>query len=276
MNEYIEMLRIKDWVKFYPIIPIIGAVLAYADLITLILIGIVFFCVIGYGFVINNYFDVEIDKKHTKKMEANKNPLAAGTVARSSILILCGVLLAIAVVISSLLNPVGLLFTLMSILFLTLYSAKYIRFKERFFVDIISHGMMSGLFPFLAGFTLAGGNLMLFSSTGLVVPLLFMVIGCEALITHQINDYREDLGNSDTTVVRIGLKNGWILLILFVVLSLINLEIIFYYFDIGAAISPELITDLFNVGIVIYICAFTYLVAYPIYMCRGEIKKCFQ
>ena len=276
MNEYIEMLRIKDWVKFYPIISIIGAVLAYADLVTLILIGIVFFCVIGYGFVINNYFDVEIDKKHTKKMEANKNPLAAGTVTRSDTLILCGVLLAIAVVISSLLNPIGLLFTLMSILFLTLYSAKYIRFKERFFVDIISHGIMFGLFPFLAGFTLAGGNLILFSSVGLVIPSLFMVIGCEALITHQINDYREDFRNSDTTVVRIGLKNGWILLILFVILSLINLELIFHYFDIGAAIGSELVTDLFNVGIVVHVCTFTYLVAYPIYMCRGEIKKCFQ
>lgn len=26
--------------------------------------------VIGYGFVINNYFDVEIDKRHTKKSRA--------------------------------------------------------------------------------------------------------------------------------------------------------------------------------------------------------------
>ena len=100
MSEYLKMVRIKDWVKFYPFFPLIGALLADTDLVTLILIAITFFCVIGYGFVINNYFDTEIDKKHAEKIRVNKNPLAAGTVTKMGTLILCGVLLTMGIAIS--------------------------------------------------------------------------------------------------------------------------------------------------------------------------------
>ena len=272
MNEYLKMVRIKDWIKFYPFFPLIGALLANADLLTLILISIAFFCVIGYGFVINNYFDTEIDKKHAGKVKVNKNPLAAGTVTKKGTLMLCGVLLAFGIAIPGLLSLMGLFFTLMSILFLTIYSARYTRLKERYFIDILSHGLMFGLFPFLAGFTLADGDLALFSSMGLAIPGLFVIIGCEALITHQISDYREDLGITDTTIVRIGLKNGWFLLGIIVSLSIIDLEIIAHYFDIGA-ITNYAITDLPEFKIVIHVFAFIYLIAYPLYMCRDEVKK---
>ncbi len=274
MSEYLRMMRVKDWIKFYPFFPLIGALLANASLVTFILIGIAFFCVIGYGFVINNYFDVEIDKKHAGKIKVNKNPLVAGTVTKRGTLTLCGLLIAIAIAISGLLDWIGLLFTFMSILFLTIYSARYTRLKERFFIDIISHGMMFGLFPFLAGFTLAGGDLALFSSTGLAIPGLFMIVGCEALITHQINDYREDLGITDTTIVRIGLKNGWFFLFVLVSLSIIDLEIVAHYFEIGALINYEAIADLPGIGMIVHAFALTYLIAYPIYMCQGELKKC--
>ena len=132
---------------------------------------------------------------------------------------------------------------------------------------------MSCLFPFLAGFTLAGGDLALFSSIGLAIPSLFMIVGCEALITHQINDYREDLGITDTTIVRIGLKNGWFFLGIFVSLSIIDLEMIAHYFDIEAIINYGVIADLPEFGIVIHVFALIYLIAYPIYMCRDEVKK---
>ena len=101
---------------------------------------------------------------------------------------------------------------------------------------------------------LAGGNL---NTLTLLIASLFMIIACEALLTHQINDYREDFGISSTTVVRVGLKRGWTMLVLFVLLSIVILELIAYCSDIGMMLHGG---------------AFAYLIAYPLYTCRGEIR----
>ena len=255
MTEYLKMLRVKEWIKFFTLIPLTGAILAHATPSVLILVGIIFFCVIGYGFVINNYFDIEIDKRNMKKVRMGKNPLSAGKITKEGTLMLMGVLLVIPIALSCFLTLSGVLFTVLSISFLTLYSInKYIRLKERFIVDIITHGLMFGLLPFLAGFTLAGGNL---NTLTLLVASLFMIIGCEALLTHQINDYGEDFGNSSTTVVRVGLKRGWAMLVFFVLLSIVNLELIVHCSDIGMLLHGG---------------AFAYLIAYPLYTCKGEIQ----
>ena len=212
---------------------------------------------IAFGFVVNNYFDVEIDLRNTKKVRRGNNPLSSGRVTKRGTFALMCMLLAIAITLACFLSPgiSGVLFTLLCISLLTLYSInKYIRLKERFIVDIITHGMMFGLFPFLAGFTLAGGDL---NTLTLLAASLFMIIGCEALLTHQINDYGEDFGNSSTTVVRVGLKRGWAMLVFFVLLSIVNLELIVHCSDIGMLLHGG---------------AFAYLIAYPLYTCKGEIQ----
>ena len=254
LKETLKMLRVKEWIKFFTPIPLIGAILAHATPFALILIGVIFFCVIGYGFVINNYFDVEIDRRNTKKVRMDKNPLSAGKVTKEGTFMLMSVLLAIPIALSWFLTLSGVLFTMLSISFLTLYSVKYIRLKERFIVDILTHGLMFGMFPFLAGFALAGGDL---NTLTVLIASLFMIIGCEALLTHQINDYGEDFGNSSTTVVRVGLKRGWAMLVFFVLLSIVNLELIVHCSDIGMLLHGG---------------AFAYLIAYPLYTCKGEIQ----
>jgi 4-hydroxybenzoate polyprenyltransferase len=254
LRGYLKMLRVKEWIKFFIPIPLIGAILGDATPAVLILVGIIFFCVISYGFVINNYFDVDIDNRNTKKVMMGKNPLSAGKITKQGTFMLMSVLLVIPIALSCFLTRSGFLFTLVSIVFLTLYSVRYIRLKERFIVDILTHGMMFGLFPFLAGFTLAGDELNMLT---LLIASLFMIIGSESLLTHQINDYNEDLGNSSTTVVRVGLKRGWALLIVFVLLSMVILELIAHCSDIEVMLHGG---------------AFAYLIAYPLYSCRGEIK----
>ena len=254
VKEYIRMLRVKEWIKFFIFIPIIGAFLAGATPSILILVGVIFFCVIGFGFVINNYFDVEIDRQNTKKVRHGKNPIAAGKVTKTETCLLMALLLAIPIALSYLLTLTGFLFTLLSISFLTLYSMRYIRLKERFIVDVITHGLMFGFFPFLAGFTLAGGDLDMLT---FLVAFLALILGCVALLTHQINDYEEDLGNSSTTVVTAGLKGGWTLLIFFVLLSFANLAVITHYSGIGVLIQGSVLA---------------YFIAYPLYACRAEIR----
>ena len=256
LNEYLKMLRVKEWIKFFAPIPLIGAILAPATPFVLISVGVIFFCVIAFGFVVNNYFDIEIDLKNTKKVSRGNNPLSSGRVTKRGTFALMCLLLATAIILACFLSPgiSGVLFTLLCISLLTLYSVNHIRLKERFIVDILTHGLMFGLFPVLAGFTLAGGDLNL-NTHIMLIAALFMIVGCESLLTHQINDYEEDLGYSSTTVVKVGLKKGWVLLASAVLLSIAILELIVHYSDIG---------------LMLHSAVFAYLVAYPFYTCRNR------
>ncbi|MDY6864697.1 MAG: UbiA family prenyltransferase [Halobacteriota archaeon] len=254
---YIRMLRIPDWIKFYPFIPLAGVVLAgpeAVDLGLLLIVFIIFFCVTSYGFAINNYYDCELDRSHPEKVSSNKNPLVSGDITPKGSLILCALLVFVSLILSASLSIYGLIFTSLSIIIYTLYSEEHVRLKEVYLVDVISHGCMTGVFPFLAGFTLAGGKINMHITP---IILLFMALGSEALLTHQINDYREDMGNTMTTVVRVGRKNGWVLLALFTVLSIISLVIS---------------NAIFNFSITLTTVAFAYLAIYPVYMCRGELS----
>lgn len=256
LNEYLRMLRVKEWIKFFAPIPLIGAILAPATPFVLISVGVIFFCVIAFGFVVNNYFDIEIDLRNTKKVSRGNNPLSSGRVTKRGTFALMCLLLATAIILACFLSPgiSGVLFTLLCISLLTLYSVNHIRLKERFIVDILTHGLMFGLFPVLAGFTLAGGDLNL-NTHIMLIAALFMIVGCESLLTHQINDYEEDLGYSSTTIVKVGLKKGWVLLASVVLLSIAILELIVHYSDIG---------------LMLHSVAVAYLVAYPFYTCRNR------
>ncbi|GAB6285859.1 MAG: hypothetical protein STSR0009_20600 [Methanoregula sp.] len=256
ITSYLKMMRISDWIKFYTFFPVIGAFVASGISPNLILVCAIFICVISYGFVINNYFDVEIDQKHKKKVELGTNPLACNRVTKKGTLLLSAVLVVVPALLSATMDTFGFLFTLLSILVLTLYSAKPVRLKDRFLVDIISHGVMFGGFPFLAGFTLAGGNVVLSLQYPVVIASLCTIVCCEALIVHQIHDYGEDLGNSYTTVVRTGRKMGWTLLAGSMLFSLVGLELVVHYFGIGGYLHLGIIALL---GI------------YPLYSCRHDV-----
>lgn len=168
---------------------------------------------------------------------------------------------------AAMMDTPGFLFTFLSILALTLYSAEPVRLKDWFLVDILCHGMMFGGFPFLAGFTLAGGNAIPSLQLLVVIASLCTIICCEALIAHQINDYREDMGNSYTTIVRIGQRKGRVLLAASMLFSFIVLELRVHYFGIEGY---------FGLGI------FALLVIYPLYSCSDDVviqtknvyKKC--
>lgn len=82
MIDYLRMLRIKDWIKFYPLFPLAGAVLAGGSPDQTLLVLIAYICLIGYAFAVNNYFDAEIDRMHRHKVASGTNPMAAGKVGR--------------------------------------------------------------------------------------------------------------------------------------------------------------------------------------------------
>ncbi|WP_214020228.1 UbiA family prenyltransferase [Methanoculleus sp.] len=256
ITVYLKMMRIPDWIKFYTLFPVAGAFLYCGISTDLIMVSAIFFCVIAYGFVINNYFDIEIDRKHTRKAGFDTNPLASNRITKRGTLLLSAVLVMVPALVSATMNSFGFFLTLLCILALTLYSAKPVRLKDRYFIDIIIHGVMFGGFPFLAGFTLAGGTDFLSLQLPVAIALLCSIVCCEALILHQIHDYEEDLIGSYTTVVRIGQRRGWLLLALAVLVSLIVLEFTASYFRIGWYL---------------YLAIIALLILYPLYSSKQDI-----
>lgn len=221
------MLRIDGWIKLFFWIPIVGAGLVQFSFRNFMLVGIIYFCVTSYSYVINNYFDLEIDKRNDKKIKLNTNPLAQGLITKKGTLILLIILLLISSVLAIQMNFVGFIFVLLSLLFSTLYSIKHIRLKERTGIDIITHGLMFGFFPFWAGVMLVGGTI---NFPLALVSILFGILTSGVLLFHQIEDYEKDLGNTETTVIKIGKRSAYIFLVLLFIAYLICFEIIINYF----------------------------------------------
>jgi 4-hydroxybenzoate polyprenyltransferase len=254
MFDYLRMLRIRDWVKFYPLFPLAGAYLAGGGQDQTLIVFVAYICLISYAFVVNNYFDAEIDRQHRRKVASGTNPLAAGKVDEGGVVLLMFALVSIPLILSFRLDLTGALFVVINLLLLTAYSASRIRLKERYLLDAISHGLMFGALPFLSGFLLCGGDL----SRGIIlISLVFFILGCEALIAHQILDYAEDLGSTTTTVTRIGEKNGLLMLGGLLVLSLA--------FAFAAA-------RLYQVSLAVAAASALYLMAYPTYSVRGMLN----
>lgn len=227
---YLRMLRIKDWILTFFWVPFVGAVLVSSNLRTVLIVAIISFCTLAYAFIINNYFDTEIDKKHKNKVISNKNPLAQGLVSQKGTLSIMMILLIFSLILAVIISFYGFLLVLSSLFASTLYSIKHIRLKEKPGADIITHGLMFGFLPFLVGVILAGG---IIDFRFLVIGLLFFLLNCNALLSHQIVDYDEDWGNTKSTVIKIGRKRSFIALILSQLVFLLGFAIMGRYFPIS-------------------------------------------
>jgi 4-hydroxybenzoate polyprenyltransferase len=247
--DYLRMLRVGDWIKFYPLIPLAGAVLAGTAAARLLAILVIYCALIGYAFVVNNYCDVEIDRLHQGKLEKNKNPLTSGRITRRGVQIT--MLLLAAITMSSLfLSDLGFVLVFLNLVLVTAYSGG-IRLKEWPVLDIITHGLMFGALPFLAGFALAEGEI---SRKVLMLSAIPFLLACEALIAHQVMEYEMDVASTRTTVTIIGQQKGLMLLGASAVVSLIILLALTAQGELPA-----------------WAAALTggYLLAYPAYSCRG-------
>lgn len=251
-KEYIRMLRIRDWIKFYLAAPLAGALLGGAVPAQIVLVFIIYFALISYGFTVNNYFDVEIDRLHNGKMESNKNPLASGSVGRRGVLLMMSFQIGIALV-SLKMSYLGFCLVLLNLLLFTAYSGG-VRLKEKFFLDIITHGLMFGAVPFLTGFALSRGSI---PPEILLVSSLPFILGAEALIAHQVVEYEEDVLSTRTTVTFIGRRNGLLLLGSAAVLSIVLLM-----FMPGTKPLPFWAVNALG----------WYLLIYPAYSCRSLIR----
>jgi 4-hydroxybenzoate polyprenyltransferase len=231
---YVRMLRVEDWIFGYFFIPLIGTFAAAGISPVLWTTAAVSACILAFGFVINNVADVEIDRLHTAKCVANKNPLTSRSVTVRGSMMLLAVLALVPLILALASSGTAFVIVALTLILWAAYSVYPFRLKERYLVDLATHGIMAGPLLFLVGYSLAVPAVPIHTIKVLSLLLLFTCIGCIALLVHQIGDYEEDRGHSSTTVVRIGKKRGWILLAAFLLLSIVCL----------AAVNLILVLDL--------------------------------
>jgi 4-hydroxybenzoate polyprenyltransferase len=259
VRGYLRMLRVQDWIFGYFFIPGIGSIAAAGVTPLLVPLAVISFCTIAFGFVINNVADVEIDKVHTVKCEMLKNPLVSQAVTLRGTWILL-ILLALIPLCLSLVWSVPAFFSVAATLTLfTAYSVHPFRFKERYILDLVTHGVMAGAMLFLIGYLLSSPAIPLLSAKMVSLSVLFTCIGCMALLVHQIGDYREDCGHTTTTVVQLGKRKSWCLLAVLMVLSLIALAAV----NLVVTLEPWVLWG--SVA----------LFAIPIFLLRNDIRENF-
>ena len=100
-----KLLRIKDWAKnLFLFIPLFfSGQLFNSNKLTLLIIGFFAFSFVASAiYIINDYRDIEDDRKHPEK---SKRPLAAGLIKKSTAIIICIALLVAGFALSYAANP---------------------------------------------------------------------------------------------------------------------------------------------------------------------------
>ncbi|MDB4923096.1 UbiA prenyltransferase family protein [Mucilaginibacter sp.] len=105
MKDYIRLLRPKDWAKnFFLFVPSFFAKHIFtSSKVELLLAGFAAFCCIASSiYIINDYRDIEDDRKHPAK---SKRPLASGKVKPAHAIIICGGLIIAGCTFGYVANP---------------------------------------------------------------------------------------------------------------------------------------------------------------------------
>jgi decaprenyl-phosphate phosphoribosyltransferase len=114
LRDHIKLLRPKDWAKnLFLFVPsfFAGNFFHLSNIGTLALGFITFSFLASCIYIINDYRDVEDDRKHPVKQ---KRPLASGKVKKTTAIIICFILFGVAVTLGYFLDPtLQLLFVLM-------------------------------------------------------------------------------------------------------------------------------------------------------------------
>ena len=103
MKKYLELIRIKHWIKNLLIfIPMFTAkIFNYSNLFTLFLGWLSFSFVSSFIYIINDIRDIEKDKMHPRK---KKRPIPSGEIKKSTAIAIAVVLLTLAVLLSTYLS----------------------------------------------------------------------------------------------------------------------------------------------------------------------------
>jgi 4-hydroxybenzoate polyprenyltransferase len=175
---------------------------------------IISICLLPYIWMINDYFDAPFDKLDEKKGARNyfvsSNVLDKPFLAK--IMLLSPVV--ISLLFSMIISVEAIILVSFTLLLGHFYSATPLRFKERPFFDLITHGLYaSGLFYLLGGLVVSPLSFLIKQPLFLVFFMLSIIDGIWLQFNSQLIDLEIDiLGDQQTTSVVLGIQNSLLLL----------------------------------------------------------------
>ncbi len=166
--------------------------------VSIIIIGIILGAVLTS--FINNYYDIECDK-----IAGKQNFFATVSISKVHRLIGVGILACTLFLMSIYPNKAAIVFFLLAVLCVWLYSSDVTRFKEKPVLDLFFDGLGTQFFPALFCFAIINfGQAILSPCTVLLGSAwLFFSNGIRALIIHQTRDKEKDFMAGLRTTVNI-------------------------------------------------------------------------
>jgi len=147
ISLFLRLLRIKDW-RAYLLIVLLGFIISEGFLFPfreIFFFWLIIFSFLGFGFSINECYDTKEDRLHKEKEKFFIGKKL--TFKKGIIISFITALLGLAF--SAYFGFKIFLFALFSLLLGLFYSVPPLRFKERPFLDLISHGLFAGALLFL-------------------------------------------------------------------------------------------------------------------------------
>ena len=205
---FIRIRGVFNWSAF----SIIGFILSISSLklseyLTPFLVFIICsFCILSFTFSINNYYDIDSDRRNPKKI--HYNAMASGKISKKTGVTLNAIFVIIALAVSFLFKLEVFFFCALLLFWMWIYSSPPLRLKGRSGVDVVWH-FIAFLLLILWGSIIAGSiNLI-----NWLVAISIGVFSCIAQIMNHIGDYEFDKeSGTKTYAVSKGLEKARLLL----------------------------------------------------------------
>ena len=146
LKPYFKLLRLKD-ARSYFLIALFGFIISQGFLFPfedIIIFSGIILLFLGFGFSINDCFDVKEDELDKTK----KNPIVSKETSFKKGLVFSISLAILGLALSSFFGLKVFLFCLAGILLVFFYSSPPLRMKSKVLLDLISHGLFAGPFIF--------------------------------------------------------------------------------------------------------------------------------
>ena len=204
LKPYFKLLRLKD-ARSYFLIALFGFIISQGFLFPfedIIIFSGIILLFLGFGFSINDCFDVKEDELDKTK----KNPIVSKETSFKKGLVFSISLAILGLALSSFFGLKVFLFCLAGILLVFFYSSPPLRMKSKVLLDLISHGLFAGPFIFFLPLLIFETKLTLFHY--LIVFSLFCLSIILELRNH-LEDYETDKAvGLKTTVLAFGYKKS--------------------------------------------------------------------
>ncbi|MHA1638105.1 MAG: UbiA prenyltransferase family protein [Candidatus Thorarchaeota archaeon] len=186
MNPYIKLIRLKAWYAFF-LLAFLGYVISggiIMNLVDLLVFLVMLSAYVGFSFAINDCYDVEEDLLK----ESKHNPVADGEITRRRALAYSFSLALIGVLLSGWFGlTVFVYFTCLTLLAL-FYSVPPLRFKTRYPLDILSHGLFFGTLILVLPALIFGSM----TSAVLLIAVSIFVLSITVELWNHIIDFESD------------------------------------------------------------------------------------